>query len=85
MKIVKKNQLEIVIFTAVKNRYILHGRVFVMQGFRALSCLGQRRVKGGPLFLPPFTLDTQWTFFSLGPEWDENLRCSSPQRNTIIT
>ena len=29
MKIVKK-QLKIVIFTAVKNRCILHGRVFVM-------------------------------------------------------
>ena len=26
----KKNQLKIVIFTAVKNRCILHGRVFVM-------------------------------------------------------
>ena len=31
MKIVKKkNQLKIVIFTAVKNRCISHGRVFVM-------------------------------------------------------
>ena len=30
MKIVKKFQLKIVIFTAVKNRCILHGRVFVM-------------------------------------------------------
>ena len=30
MKIVK-NQLKIVIFTAVKNRCILHGRVFVMK------------------------------------------------------
>ena len=30
MKIVKKNQLKIVIFTAVKNPCILHGRVFVM-------------------------------------------------------
>ena len=30
MKIVKKNQLKIVIFTEVKNRCILHGRVFVM-------------------------------------------------------
>ena len=27
----KKNQLKIVIFTAVKNRCILHGRIFVMQ------------------------------------------------------
>ena len=26
----KKNQMKIVIFTAVKNRCILHGRVFVM-------------------------------------------------------
>ena len=32
MKIVKKNQLKIGIFTAVKNRCILHGRVFVMRG-----------------------------------------------------
>ena len=30
MKIVKKFQLKIVIFTAVKNRCMLHGRVFVM-------------------------------------------------------
>ena len=30
MKIVKKFQLKIVIFTAVKNRCILHRRVFVM-------------------------------------------------------
>ena len=30
MKIIKKIQLKIVIFTAVKNRCILHGRVFVM-------------------------------------------------------
>ena len=30
MKIVKKNQLKIVIFTVVKNRCILDGRVFVM-------------------------------------------------------
>ena len=30
MKIAKKNQLKIVIFTAVKNRCLLHGRVFVM-------------------------------------------------------
>ena len=30
MKIVKKIQPKIVIFTAVKNRCILHGRVFVM-------------------------------------------------------
>ena len=30
MKIVKKNQLKIVIFTAVKNLCILHGRVFIL-------------------------------------------------------
>ena len=30
MKIVKRIQLKIVIFTAVTNRCILHGRVFVM-------------------------------------------------------
>ena len=29
MKKVKKNQLKIVIYTAMKNRCILHGRVFV--------------------------------------------------------
>ena len=34
MKIVKENQLKIVIFTVMKNRCILHGRVFVM-------CLGE--------------------------------------------
>ena len=32
MKKDKRFQLKIVIFTAVKNRCILHGRVFVMQG-----------------------------------------------------
>ena len=31
MKTVKKQQLKIVIFTAVKNRCLLHGRVFVMK------------------------------------------------------
>ena len=30
-EIVKKNQLKIVIFTAVKNCYMSHGRVFVMR------------------------------------------------------
>ena len=30
MKIIKKIQLKIVIFTAVKNHCILHGRVFIM-------------------------------------------------------
>ena len=30
MKIIKQFQLKIVIFTAVKNRCLLHGRVFVM-------------------------------------------------------
>ena len=33
MKIVKTNSLKSVIFTAVKNRCILHGRVFVMDIF----------------------------------------------------
>ena len=32
MKKVKKIQMKIVIFTAVKNRCMLHGRVFVMLG-----------------------------------------------------
>ena len=31
MKIDKKNQLQIVIFTALKNRCMLHGHVFVMK------------------------------------------------------
>ena len=31
MKIVKKNQMKIVIFSAVKNRCMLHGRVCVMK------------------------------------------------------
>ena len=31
MKIVKQNQLKIVIYRAVKNRCMLHGRVFVMR------------------------------------------------------
>ena len=31
IKILKKNQLKIVIFTAVKNCRILHGHVFVME------------------------------------------------------
>ena len=31
-KVKKKNQLKIVIFQAVKNRCILHARVFVMVG-----------------------------------------------------
>ena len=34
MSIVKQFQLKIVIFTAVKNRCILHGRVFVMCFFK---------------------------------------------------
>ena len=33
LKIVKKNQQKIVIFTAVKNHCILHGHVFVKRGF----------------------------------------------------
>ena len=31
MKIIKKNQLKMFIFTAVKYRCILHGRVFIMR------------------------------------------------------
>ena len=37
IKIVKKNQLKIGIFTAVKNRCILHGRVFVMYSASPIS------------------------------------------------
>ena len=33
IKIIKKNQPKIVIFIAMKNRCILHGRVFVMKRF----------------------------------------------------
>ena len=39
MKRVKKNQKKMVIFTAVKNRCILHWRVFVMK-ILAKSCVG---------------------------------------------
>ena len=35
MKKVKKTQPKIVIFTAVKNRCILHGRVFIMSAVHA--------------------------------------------------
>ena len=39
MKIVQKIQLKSVIFTVVKNRYMLHGRVFVMiPHLNALEC-----------------------------------------------
>ena len=37
MKIVKKIKLKIVIFTAVKYRCIMHGRIFVMQSGHAGS------------------------------------------------
>ena len=39
MKIEKKNQLKIVIFTAVKNRCMLHGRVFVMYSVQFVSLI----------------------------------------------
>ena len=38
MKIVKKIQMKIVIFTAVKNCCMLHGRVFVMITLLRLKC-----------------------------------------------
>ena len=38
MKIVKRNQLKIVTFTATKNRCMLHGHVFVM-------CKGMKELK----------------------------------------
>ena len=38
MKIVKKNQLKIVFFTAVKNCSILHGHVFVMACYSLSYC-----------------------------------------------
>ena len=47
MKIVEKIKLKIVIFTAVKNRCILHGRVFGMAKF-FLSDLVMK------IFLQPF-------------------------------
>ena len=37
MKIVKQNQIKIFIFGAVKDRYMLHGRVFVMTTFSNVS------------------------------------------------
>ena len=42
MKIVKNFQLKSVIFTAAKNRCILHGRVFVMGSGRINSCSLQK-------------------------------------------
>ena len=39
MKIVKIIQLKIVIFTAMNNRCILHGRVFVMSLIGTFCCL----------------------------------------------
>ena len=44
----KKNQLKIVIFTAMKIRCILHGRVFVMDGKDFISVLISHRSDGGP-------------------------------------
>ena len=38
MKIIKTIKLKIVIFTAVKNRCILHGRVFVMPTDLTVHC-----------------------------------------------
>ena len=43
MKIVKINQLKIVIFTAVKNRCMLHGNVFVMLFNGQVSNHGMQR------------------------------------------
>ena len=37
MKIVKKIKLKVVIFTAVKNHCILHGRVFVMKLYKLVK------------------------------------------------
>ena len=42
MKVVKIIQLKIVIFTAVKNRCILHGRVFVMTQYTAVVSYWQK-------------------------------------------
>ena len=39
MKIDKQFQMKIVIFTAVKNRCILHGHVFVMSVFESTALL----------------------------------------------
>ena len=41
----QKIHLKIVIFTAVKNRCILHGRVFVMDGNLLKSCLNSVQMK----------------------------------------
>ena len=42
MKIFQKIQLKIVIFTAVKNRGMLHGHVFVMVTFASIDDSYQR-------------------------------------------
>ena len=50
-KIVKENQMKIVIFTGVKNRCMLHGRVFVMYVFTCELCVRLR------LFMPILALN----------------------------
>ena len=54
MKIVEKIILKIVIFTAVKNRCILHGRVFMMETTnetQELSILKLQRIDHTPAYL----------------------------------
>ena len=57
MKKVKKNQLKIVIFIAVKNRCILHGRVFVR-----IIILGHKRCS----YCPNFVKEIKFQSFAWG-------------------
>ena len=50
MKIVKKFKPKTVIFTAVKNRCMLHGRVFVMMMSRVDVYIIMSRVARNPVF-----------------------------------
>ena len=58
MKIVKNIQLKIVIFTAIENCCILHGRVFVMtvKGFVCVNSEGQFGLKIKVLYIRLFLI-----------------------------
>ena len=74
MKKVKTNQLKIVIFTAVKNRCILHGRVFVMclnRAVAAQTCTILKR-KNFAIVLHPF-FSSVW---SMCKYFNDHILCS---------
>ena len=58
MKIVKICQLKIVIFTAVKNRCMLHGRVFVM--YYSSQCRVEVAQNRSPMYRPNMTIAVYW-------------------------